>query len=201
MIKVIDNFLPQMYANQIEYETKHELMYRYREYTSPKAEYVDSTVVIDKNTYDCGQFVCLLLHSDYDIDYKFKDYFEQLKAVVFTAREHIEKDICSVDRVKVNLLLQQSQTPEYHYTVSHVDKISNCYYSMLYYINDSDGDTFMFNEFQNVDRTLPTELTLCQRISPKKNRAVIFESNRYHASSNPRKHATRFVINFVMKVE
>ena len=201
MIKVIDNFLPRMYADQIEHEAKHELMYRYREHTSKKDEYDNATVIIDNNTYDCGQFVCSLLNSDYNIEYKFKDYFEQLKAVVFTAGEHIEKDICSVDRVKVNLLLQQPQTPEYHYTVSHIDKRSNCHYSMLYYINDSDGDTFMFNEFQNLDQPPPTELTVFQRVSPKKNRAVIFESNRYHASSNPRKHATRFVINFVMKVE
>lgn len=201
MIKVIDNFLPQMYADQIEYDTRHELMYRYREHTSRKDEYENATVVIDKHTYDCGQFVCVLLNSDYNIEYKFKDYFDQLKGVVFTAGDHIEKKICEVNRVKVNLLLQQSQTPEYHYTVGHTDSRSNCHYSMVYYINDSDGDTFMFNEFQNLDQTPPAELTLYQRVSPKKNRAVIFESNRYHASSNPRTHATRFVINFVMKVE
>jgi len=66
----------------------------------------------------------------------------------------------------------------------------------VYYCNDSDGDTFLFNEFFE-QGTLPSRLTLAQRVTPRKNRAVIFESNRYHASSNPRKSSERIIINFV----
>lgn len=201
MIKVIDNFLPQMYADQIEHELEFELMYRYRKNTSSPDEYGDVSFVIDENTKDYGQFVCTLLHSSYTEELKFKDYFERLKAVVFTAGEHIEKDICSVDRVKVNLLLQQPNTLESHYNFAHIDDRTESYYSMVYYVNDSDGDTFLFNEFWDPNLGRPNQLTLFQRVSPKKNRAVIFESNRYHASSNPRTHATRFIINFVIKVE
>jgi hypothetical protein len=72
---------------------------------------------------------------------------------------------------------------------------------MIYYVNDSDGDTFLFNEFWDpVSGQPPTQLTLNQRVTPKRNRAVIFESDRFHASSNPRFNKNRFIINFVMKV-
>jgi ectoine hydroxylase-related dioxygenase (phytanoyl-CoA dioxygenase family) len=70
--------------------------------------------------------------------------------------------------------------------------------SMVYYVNDSDGDTFLFNEFQNSNKV--TEVTLKQRVMPRKGRAVIFDSNRFHASSNPINNTSRFVINFTFKI-
>jgi hypothetical protein len=69
---------------------------------------------------------------------------------------------------------------------------------MVYYVNDSDGDTFLFNEFYESGK-VPELFTLYNRVSPKKNRLVIFESNRYHASSNPKLNQDRFIINFVLE--
>jgi hypothetical protein len=70
---------------------------------------------------------------------------------------------------------------------------------MVYYCNDSDGDTFLFEEFHYP--IIPDSLTVHKLVSPKQNRAVIFESNRWHSSSNPRISPNRFVINFVFIVE
>ena len=57
----------------------------------------------------------------------------------------------------------------------------------LYYVCDSDGDTLLFGK--NKDDPVS------QRVSPKKNRAVLFDGMTYHASSLPitNKRAT---INF-----
>ena len=57
---------------------------------------------------------------------------------------------------------------------------------MIYYINDSDGDTFL-------------NKTETKRITPKANSAVIFPSNLWHASSNPTK-GKRIVINYVAEL-
>jgi hypothetical protein len=65
---------------------------------------------------------------------------------------------------------------------------------MVYYLNDSDGDTFLFNEKYGDGFS---DFTVMERISPKKNRAVIFEANRYHASSNPSQAENRYVLNWV----
>ena len=69
----------------------------------------------------------------------------------------------------------------------------------LYYVNDSDGDTFIFDktladhhpdtDFSNVD------FNIVQKISPKKGRAIIFNGTIYHASSIPSTDV-RCVINF-----
>jgi hypothetical protein len=69
----------------------------------------------------------------------------------------------------------------------------------LYYVNDSDGDTVLFNQTwddlpygQLTNESLLTEY---KRISPKKGRMVFFNGQYYHASSNPELDR-RCIINF-----
>tara|TARA_R100001463_G_scaffold12998_2_gene34733 strand:+ start:9002 stop:9565 length:564 start_codon:yes stop_codon:yes gene_type:complete len=65
----------------------------------------------------------------------------------------------------------------------HVD-LDEPHYVCLYYINDTDGDTIIFDD----DRK---EI---QRITPKKGRIVFFDGSLEHCSSKPSK-TTRAVIN------
>jgi len=60
----------------------------------------------------------------------------------------------------------------------------------LYYVNDTDGDTFIFANDKK---------TITQRISPKKNRCVVFDGLTYHASSAPTKDK-RAIINFDLSI-
>jgi hypothetical protein len=62
---------------------------------------------------------------------------------------------------------------------------------LLYYVCDSDGDTFLMSKDETSD-------IVTKRISPKKNRALIFDGSMYHASSKP-EHTNRCVINFDLK--
>lgn len=68
----------------------------------------------------------------------------------------------------------------------HIDFAQN-HLVVLYYVNDTDGDTFMFENGKDKEPT--------KRISPKKNRAVIFDGLIYHASSSP-SITKRCIINF-----
>lgn len=67
----------------------------------------------------------------------------------------------------------------------------------LYYVNDSDGDTFLFDKTK---KELPyltkdSKLEIVKKVSPKKGRVVLFNGNRYHSSSGPTKNI-RCIINF-----
>ena len=75
------------------------------------------------------------------------------------------------------------------------------YLNIIYYLDDSDGDTFIFNEC-NEDRgqTVPTDLTIKQRVTPEKNSVLIFDGDQYHASSNPIKSKKRIVINITVGI-
>ena len=66
----------------------------------------------------------------------------------------------------------------------HIDTPDD-HYVCLYYINDSEGDTIIFDDNGE-------EL---QRITPKKGRIVFFEGSMYHCSSRPATK-TRAILNF-----
>ena len=66
----------------------------------------------------------------------------------------------------------------------HIDTPDD-HYVCLYYINDSEGDTIIFD---NNGEEL-------QRITPKKGRIVFFEGSMYHCSSRPATK-TRAILNF-----
>ena len=113
----------------------------------------------------------------------------------------------NVSRGKANLLMKDSIYPDNYYHAPHTDvsiddpslsKYSKeSFKSVLYYVNDSDGDTFFFNE--KLGDSGP--VTINKRITPKANTAIIFDSNIYHASSSPKITERRLVINFVCTLE
>ena len=97
-------------------------------------------------------------------------------------------------RIQINLLYQN---PSKNYTTdswnsAHVDN-ADAHKVLLYYINDSDGDTFLFNERSGTEINA---LSIQQRVSPKKGRAILFDGDQYHASSNPINSFKRYAINF-----
>jgi hypothetical protein len=76
---------------------------------------------------------------------------------------------------------------------------------VLYYINDSDGETIISNlsyddisaEEINKKENYPT---VFKKVEPQKGRVVIFNGKYYHAPTNPSKNR-RCIINFDIKVK
>jgi hypothetical protein len=200
LVKIIDNFVSPTYSDSLLNDANNYLQYYYINQTTRPGgdDYIAEAVVKDKYTFDSGQLVCPLFDSkEPHGSLKFEKYFLFVKPLTFALMDSFkELNINSALRVKTNLLLKQETFPEDHYNISHVDNIHENRWSAVYYLNDSDGDTFLFNEF--FSDPVPSELTIFKRISPKKNRLVLFNSSRYHASSNPRSTPERFVINIVM---
>jgi hypothetical protein len=77
---------------------------------------------------------------------------------------------------------------------------------VLYYVNDTDGDTFIFDkttDYKNINLAsveTQSELNIIKRVSPKKGRALVFNGNRYHSSSGPTKDI-RCIINFDISIK
>jgi len=63
-------------------------------------------------------------------------------------------------------------------------------------VNDSDGDTYLFNEFGPKESN---EITTRTRISPSKGTLVVFDARRFHASSSPVNNDVRIIMNIVFK--
>ena len=106
--------------------------------------------------------------------------------------------ITELDRVKVNLLFPILGGSNKTYNSPHVDTPTQGAISMVYYISESDGDTFIFDK-SVIDS--PTDMEVVHRQSPKKGSALIFPSTIYHSSQNPVNYPDRKIINFCMKVD
>jgi hypothetical protein len=104
-------------------------------------------------------------------------------------------DIKHLIRFKLNITTFDPRYNNDTYGYPHTDMATMNipeYKTAIYYINDCDGDTFIFNERHqdNFDK-----FTIKQRVTPKRGRMVVFDGNHYHAGSSPTNHIARAVAN------
>jgi hypothetical protein len=99
-----------------------------------------------------------------------------------------------LERIKINLMIPTKKSYENGYNRPHVDYTEPGMKSFLLYLNNTDGDTFLFDKIYNNQD--PGKMNVIKRVTPKENSAIMFDSNRYHASSIPTM-SSRAVINVV----
>ena len=188
----IEDFLPTSYANIIEDMIckSGEFLWQYNASTNdPSAPEILSK---SAKSYDSDQFV----HAFFEESARRSAFFDIVFPMFYFLEAKTGLQLGAVERMKANLLVQKQIDPD-TYNTPHVDIPSPPMKSLLYYVKDSDGDTFIFNE-THADKK---PLTIRKRVSPKKGKAILFDSNTWHASSNPRENRTRVVTNFIFSVK
>ena len=91
----------------------------------------------------------------------------------------------SIIGCKANLKFKTSTKKKHN--IFHVDH-KDPHKVMIYYVNDSDGDTFFFkNGIEN---------KVYKTVTPKKNRIVVFDGKILHASSYPITSPISMTLNF-----
>lgn len=91
-----------------------------------------------------------------------------------------------IKRIKANLQAKVHNTNPNAHNTPHIDGDIE-HWVALYYVNNSDGDTFIFDN---------DGLTVKQRITPQQGQVVIFDGSTLHAGMHPRTTDYRIVINF-----
>lgn len=101
-------------------------------------------------------------------------------------------------RMKANYLTQNvdHNFDDMSINFPHLDNY-NEHYVLVYYVNDSDGDTILFNEkWEKDDKNKDIiNLTTEARVSPKRGRILLFDGLQYHTSQNPIKYDKRCILN------
>lgn len=191
MYKVIDNIIPFSYQEQLrKLFDDGRMTWNYREVTAGVQDNVDPA---DKNIKESAMFV----HEIYGYDSGIQSQtFEQVKPILFFAEEKLDMTVKGLGRIKANLQVKDP-TSKGFYHPPHVDTGHNDEgYILLYYLNDSDGPTIIFDK-RSTDYGGHIGLKEIGRVEPKQGRAVLLQSNRYHASSSPSEHENRLVLNMV----
>jgi len=99
-------------------------------------------------------------------------------------------EVKEILRIKANILNKTDKQNHIH--PPHVD-MTTPHMVLLYYVNDSDGDTVIFD--QKYDDGEVPRLTVNRSISPKAGAAILFDGLTYHSSSSPQYTEERIVIN------
>ena len=92
-----------------------------------------------------------------------------------------------------NIPKEDVDTPHYDMDAPH--------FVMLYYVNDSDGDTIIYNEktrFDNCNADDEMKFTIKKKVSPKQGRVVLFDGRHWHAAEQPN-HNLRCIVNYNLR--
>jgi hypothetical protein len=186
----LDDVIPRLYQDQIEAETGSERMAWFFNRESSRRVEVGTSY---------GGFS--------HVAYRFNEpnaspspLTPLLLPLLFSFCEKAGVPFKSLLRIRVGLFTQNAGGGPYHNP--HVDFYLP-HYNALYYVNDSDGDTFVFDETydevsleRSIEYTRDRKFTVSRRISPKKGRMIGFDGKHYHASMHPQQSGHRIAIAF-----
>jgi len=173
MIKIIDNFIPINFNNKIKEDIKEGRLPFY---------YNEGNVKYSK----LSQFT----HSCYNkTENQSSDYFNVIYPIVYFIEKEYNLTISELKRIKINIITSKHLANKDLDTALHRDEEDPNYFSFLYYVNNSDGDTCFYNE----------DGTILQKVTPKENTGVLFNSNILHRATPPINTDARIVINILFK--
>jgi hypothetical protein len=195
---VLEDFTPLSLQNQLETMIMYndQVTWGYREQTAG----VDG---VDWNEVDPNiRETWMLQHDIFGIDVGVRNQmsFDLAKTNIFFLEHYLGKSIKMLQRIKANMTVKMSEHKGCHHP-PHVDVGNGDAFSMVYYLHDNtEGDTIIFDKKYNPTNPSTKQhegLKELVRVSPKKGRAVVFPSNRFHASSIPWESERRCIINYV----
>ena len=179
MILIIDN-TPKDLAD--EYESK--VLEKSFTWT-----YNKSTVGTERNyvAHKKENIVPVMTHSVVEYGEIVSNFWNLTKELLRSVQQQSKRIVIEeVSNCRLNLQLQTGR--EGFHTGIHIDGWVSMNITALYYVNDSDGDTYFFD---NDTKTI-------SKVSPKKGRWVFFSNKQLHAGSCPVHNKQRILVNWNM---
>lgn len=190
-IFVLDGLIPKNYANMIEERvTENKFPWYFNKHLVTDQIFTDEK---DLNHVGHNHF----LYEDRKV---VSPFFEFIHPLILTIADQKLFDYDVLERARFNLTQKNtSSTREYH--LPHIDS-EYPHWIAIYYVNDSDGDTHIFEEkTSDFDHALDIETMLNmdfhvkQKVTPKKGRVLVFDGRYYHTSSFCKENPYRVVLN------
>ena len=184
MIKIIENFVNDNFHKQVCESVIHDNMPWYFQTGTMWPGYESPPNI--PNSYDAPQFV----HSIYNEGKVVSNLAPLVDNIAWklSLTENIYTG--KIFRAKINLNYQSITIPIDGHYKPHRDLIDHNEVKSIiaiYYLNDCDGDTLIFDDTLNI----------IKRISPKANMLIYFDGKYLHAGSPPRKSNNRILLNMV----
>jgi 2OG-Fe(II) oxygenase superfamily len=185
----LDDVIPKPYQDQLEAETSALGWFFHKESARPGLGFARNYSGFYHMAFDAASAVPVVSAIN-----------AMLIPLLFVSCDKAGQRFTDLIRVRLGLFPANEMNVPYHNP--HVD-FYEPHKVALYYVNDSDGDTVVFNETaeqvsveQSVTLANSGRFTEMARIAPRKGRMVFFDGKHYHASMHPTKSAHRIVVTF-----
>jgi len=210
VFQIIDDLVPQGFANSLENMCKTEIPWQMEGTISGFKGEQSKNLKVEGANFDGMQFG--FYHWALNTEWQ-SPFFDRIFPLMYFLEEKTQTPIKEIHRVRLALTTSVGKEVQHF---PHVD----AYYPhkvLLYYVNDSDGDTFIMNEMydeqqmgtggftdikrleldtsSDKERKALTNFTVKERVTPKKGRAILFDGYTYHNSSKPVNNEARYIIN------
>ena len=189
MIKILDNIIPKKQQEEIK-----NFMYGK---TFPWYFVSDITHLDNQHQSRPGHF-----HLMVDKGKTNSDYISEIKKISDSVNKKIKKKL---QMYQVRSFLQLPLNEKLLYSDSkhredtpHID-IEQPHTVFLYYVNDADGDTVIYDYVSKNVKDVPNyeDIKMVKKITPKQGRVVVFDGMTWHSSTQPTK-GPRCIVNFDM---
>tara|TARA_B100000287_G_scaffold427279_1_gene476633 strand:+ start:1152 stop:1715 length:564 start_codon:yes stop_codon:yes gene_type:complete len=180
LVKVIDNFVEDDYFSQIQSTVTGDW----------QQWYYQSNIVGDYwGTGGLGKhgFNCWVVQQP-------NSFIDSYVAGLLTPLFQKMTGFCECENILRSRLDMTLYAPSDNKCHPHIDDVVP-HFATIYYFNDSDGNTVIYNEKFEQEKGIPEELTIQREIEPKANRLVVFDGSYIHTGHTPREHNNRIVLN------
>ena len=190
MIKILDNIIPKKQQEEI----KNFMLYGK---TFPWYFTADITHIDNQHQARPGHF-----HIFVDKGKTNSEYVSEIKKISDNVNKKIKKKL---QMYQVRSFLQLPLNEKLLYSDSkhredtpHID-IEQPHTVFLYYVNDADGDTVIYDYVSKNVKDVPNyeDIKMFKKITPKQGRVVVFDGMTWHSSTQPTK-GPRCIVNFDM---
>lgn len=193
-MQVFDNFIPRQYQLELHNTILDtSFPWRYQDFTINNK---NVPLCINTHEYrDTPYFHHVLYKNDYTLK---SEYIELVRPLLLFFEYRTGYKIKNIVRIVTNLLLPTEKPIR---GIPHIDaNFTNKFKlkTLLYYINDSDGDTCLFKEVFKDKEVY--EVSIQDKVTPTMGKAIVFDSNQFHCSTTPIKNR-RLVINAILEIE
>lgn len=197
-IQVFDNILPKPTQHRfLDYVSSSEFEWHdYNHILTAGMYFKDLSFKSDAIAVPSDSLIKLCYYNDFRNSKIFDQTIFWLGlAILDEYSRRTNTTVNGIMRMKVN---NQSRSATEGYSSEccneiHVDSFEP-HKTLVYYLNESDGDTFLFDKMWN-QNDKHYDVKTVQRVTPQQGRAVVFDGHRFHAPSNPLFRPRRYVLN------
>tara|TARA_R100000808_G_C2080651_1_gene104632 strand:+ start:46 stop:657 length:612 start_codon:yes stop_codon:yes gene_type:complete len=192
-VKVLDNIIPPPFADSIEHKL---LSTKFPWYYVPHHVVKENDVRYNYFSSDNLVESPGLIHDFVEDGSINSEHHELFYNLLWFVEREMNFQLSKLYRIRGRMSLRHPGN-EHTYTGPHIDYgMPENYYSMIYYVNNSDGDTVIFDKRYECDIDGKSPPKILHRIKPKKGTFLLFDGKMYHSGNFPIKADVRVVINY-----